>query len=71
MGCADGILNCDCYGLGVLEVKYPYYIQIKDPDTASCLQNDNLASNHSCYYQVQCQVLPVVHPMLTCYCNCW
>ena len=37
MGCADGILNCDCYGLGVLEVKYPYYMRIKDPDTASCL----------------------------------
>jgi len=52
----DGIINCDCCGLGTLEVKCPYCIRMEGPDTASCLQNDTLASSHQYYYQVQTQL---------------
>ena len=52
----DGIINCDCCGLHVLEVKCPYCIRMEDPSTASCLQNDTLASSYQYYYQVQTQL---------------
>ena len=52
----DGIIDCDCCGLGILEVKCPYCIRMEDPSTASCLQNDTLDSSHQYYYQVQTQL---------------
>ena len=30
----DGIIECDCCGFGILEVKCPYCIQMEDPSTA-------------------------------------
>ena len=52
----DGIIECDCCGFGILEVKCPYCIRMEDPSTASCLRNDTLASNHEYYYQVHTQL---------------
>ena len=52
----DGIINCDCCGLGILEAKCPYCMRKEDPSTASYWQNDTLDCSHQYYYQVQTQL---------------
>lgn len=64
----DGVVHCECCGQGLVDVKFPFYL--KDPVNTllgysklkdSCLFNLKdegfaLNSNHSNYYQVQCQL---------------
>ena len=61
----DGIINCNCHGKGVLEIKCPYChrgtdIQSASDDRKFCLKKVNgklfLDHAHAYYYQVQCQL---------------
>lgn len=52
----DGVVHCECYGHGVIEIKCPYCIKDEDPGTASCLLNENLSEKHAYFYQVQTQL---------------
>lgn len=62
----DGLIECDCCGEGVLEVKCPFKHRDKHPhdavvDLQYCLRNDDdgtvhLRCDHQYYYQVQGQL---------------
>ena len=61
----DGVLNCDCCGKGVLEIKCPYKHREKHPhdvtDPRFYLKRDEdgqvyLSSTHEYYYQIQGQL---------------
>ena len=53
----DGVVECDCCGCGVLEIKCPYCIRESSPDEAPYLYNGKLSEKHRYYYQVQTQLL--------------
>jgi len=54
----DGVVQCDCCGCGVLEIKCPYCIRESTPNEASYLDdNGKLSEKHGYYYQVQTQLL--------------
>lgn len=62
----DGLVQCDCCGRGVLEIKCPFCLTKKDiyaaaEDKQFCLKNDNgtlrLNHRHKFYHQVQLQLL--------------
>lgn len=71
----DGILNCECCGRGVLEIKCPYSKRDMTlleavRDTQFCLAIDEnnqlkLKNEHSYYYQVQMQM----HVSQASYCD--
>ena len=58
---ADGIVDCTCCGMGILEIKCPYCIRQDDPGTAPCFEGDMLKKiictitkcNHSYLHVVQ------------------
>ena len=56
----DGIVMCDCCGLGILEIKCPYIC--RDQSFADAIMNDKtfstdtLNTGHAYYYQVQAQI---------------
>ena len=53
----DGVIHCECYGHGFIEIICPYCIRDEDPGTASCLLNGKLSDKHAYfYYQVQTQL---------------
>ena len=61
----DALVNCDCCGMGIAEVKCPYckrdsFLEDAAKDKNFCLQtHDGLTSlktDHQYYYQVQCQL---------------
>ena len=52
----DGIINCNCCGSGVLEVKCPFCTKDTDPDMANFLTDGSLQKKHQYYYQVQTQM---------------
>ena len=53
----DGVVQCDCCGCGVLEIKCPYCVRESTPDEAPYLNNGKLSEKHEYYYQVQTQLL--------------
>ena len=62
----DGIISCDCCGIGTLEIKCPYCSRDVTPETATeynkltFLEQDEdrlkLKESHAYYYQVQAQL---------------
>ena len=59
----DGVVRCDCCGLGVLEIKCPFSCRNKRfteaimTDPQFCLMNTStLKTGHAYYYQVQTQI---------------
>ena len=58
----DGIITCDCCGVGTLEIKCPFCRRDESPEVAeirylSDVTNETrLKENHSYYYQVQAQI---------------
>ena len=52
----DGIINCECCGPGVLEIKCPYCVRNDEPSNAPYLDNGKLGRNHMYFYQVQTQI---------------
>ena len=59
----DGIVRCDCCGLGDLQIKCPYIC--RDQSFADAIMNDKtfylistdiLNTGHAYYYQVQAQI---------------
>ena len=74
----DGVVQCDCCGCGILEIKCPYCIRESTPDEAPNLDNGKLPENitrfrHN-YLFVQQIMLTVVatfsdvSPSLSCEC---
>ena len=53
----DGIISCDCCGLGLLEVKCPFSIREQLPTTVSYIEKGmdgfKLSRKHNYYYQIQ------------------
>ena len=47
----DGIVDCTCCGMGILEIKCPYCIRQDDPGTAPCFEGD---SYNYCYCKEEC-----------------
>ena len=52
----DGIIECECCGQGVLEIKCPYCIRDGEPDLANFLNDGSLSKSHQHYYQTQTQM---------------
>ena len=58
----DGIITCDCCGVGTLEIKCPFCRRDESPEVAEIWYLSNvtnetrLKENHSYYYQVQAQI---------------
>ena len=52
----DGIIECECCGQGVLEIKCPYCIRDDEPDLANFLNDGSLQKGHQHYYQIQTQM---------------
>ena len=60
----DGIVACDCHGVGVIEVKCPYCVRKQSPDSAiemlkylECQGDEvHLKETDAYYYQVQAQL---------------
>ncbi|KAJ8017633.1 hypothetical protein HOLleu_44819 [Holothuria leucospilota] len=60
----DGIINCNCCGRGVLEVKCPFCVKESTAEEHECLVSDKesgketfrLSKRHQYYYQVQTQL---------------
>lgn len=53
----DGVIVCDCYGMGCLEVKCPYCSKDGSPESANFLDDDSrLKKNHEYFYKVQAQI---------------
>jgi len=52
----DGVIQCDCCGKGVLEVKCPYCIHDGEPSSAPYIHNGSLSRSHVYFYQVQTQM---------------
>jgi len=60
----DGIVACDCHGVGVIEVKCPYCVRKQSPDRAiemlkylECQGDEvHLKETDAYYYQVQAQL---------------
>lgn len=70
----DGLIKCECHGLGTLEIKCPFCLNSQSLDEAAesssfCLQNDSegfkLKETHAYYYQVQLQM----HVTKSSYCD--
>ena len=53
----DGIIECECCGIGCLEIKCPYCYKDASPKTVDYInENLQLKQNHMYYYQVQAQI---------------
>ena len=53
----DGLIACDCCGLGCLEIKCPYCSKDSLPESANFIDDDSkLKKSHAYYYQVQMQI---------------
>ena len=52
----DGVVQCDCCGQGVLEVKCPFCVRTDYPTAAPYLASGILSRKHAYYYQVQAQL---------------
>ena len=44
----DGIIECECCGQGVLEIKCPYCIRDGEPDLANFLNDGSLPKSLQC-----------------------
>lgn len=72
----DGIVQCDCCGIGVLEVKCPFLCADKSIQSVA-IENRNfflheddegmltLKQNHAYFYQVQMEMNSQMHNTLT------
>ena len=56
----DGIISCDCCGLGLLEVKCLFSVREQLPTTVSYIEKGidgfKLSRKHNYYYQIQGQI---------------
>ncbi|XP_060085336.1 uncharacterized protein LOC132564723 [Ylistrum balloti] len=56
----DGLVACDCCGIGVVEIKCPYSVRQSSLNDYSCLEDTpdgkKLKTEHQYYYQVQTQM---------------
>ena len=52
----DGVVQCDCCGSGIVEIKCPFCTKDDNPDTARFLTDGHLDVKHQYYYQVQTQL---------------
>ena len=58
----DGVITCDCCGVGTLEIKCPFCARDEPPDVAEIeylsdvTNKTRLKENHAYYYQLQAQI---------------